>query len=151
MVSLTNLFHAGLDLGRHRGETCFLEQLEPEMRSLFAAICEEFEILTSSVSVDEKMGSSSMNDTFAGFEEKVHKIRDLGMLLRAPLQTAMDFAGEFAGLRAVRDELNSIRNAMEGLPSVGQPDSEASSFVRLSRTSSSARSRGTTADTASRL
>jgi uncharacterized membrane protein YccC len=150
MVSLTNLFHAGLDLGRHRGETCFLEQLEPEMRSLFAAICEEFNTLTSSVSADGKMGSSSMNDTFAGFEEKVHKIRDLGMLLRAPLQTAMDFAGEFAGLRAVRDELNSIRDAMEGLPGVSQPDSEASSFVRLSRTSSSARSRGTTADTPSR-
>jgi hypothetical protein len=91
-----------------------------------------------------------MNDTFAGFEEKVHKIRDLGMLLRAPLQTAMDFAGEFAGLRAVRDELNSIRNAMEGLPGVSQPDSEASSFVRLSRTSSSARSGGTIADTPSR-
>ncbi|HEX4200650.1 MAG TPA: FUSC family protein, partial [Chthoniobacterales bacterium] len=151
MVSLTNLFHAGLDLSRHRGETCFLEQLEPEMRSLFVAICEEFEILTSSVSVDEKMGSSSMNDTFAGFEEKVHKIRDLGMLLRAPLQTAMDFAGEFASLRAVRDELNSIRNAMEGLPGGGQPDSEASSFVRLSRTSSSARSRGTMADRSSLL
>jgi uncharacterized membrane protein YccC len=150
MVSLTNLFQAGLDLSRHRGETCFLEQLEPEMRSLFAAICEEFEILTSSVSADVKMGSSSMNDTFAGFEEKVHKIRDLGMLLRAPLQTAMDFAGEFAGLRAVRDELNSIRNAMEGLPGVSQPDSEASSFVRLSRTSSSARSGGTIADTPSR-
>ena len=151
MVSLTNLFHAGLDLSRHRGETCFLERLEPEIGSLFAAICEEFEILISSVSADEKMGSSSMNDTFAGFEEKVHKICDLGMWLRAPLQTATDFAGEFAALRAVRDELNSIRNAMESLPGVGQPDSEASSFVRLSRTSSSSRSRGTMADRSSLL
>jgi hypothetical protein len=146
MVSLINLFHAGLDLSRHRGEVCFLEQLEPEMGSLFAAICEEFEILTGSISPGKKMGSSSMNETFTSFEKKVHKIRDQGMLLRAPLQTAMDFAGEFAALRAVRDELNSIRNAMEGLPDVGQPDFEAASFVRLSRTSSSSRSRGTMAN-----
>lgn len=142
MVSLTNLFNAGLDLGRHHGEACFLEQLEPEMGSLFAAICEEFEILTDSVSPGEKREPSSMNEAFAAFEEKVHQIRDQGMLLRAPLQTAMDFAGEFAALGALRDELTSIHNTMEGLPGVGQPDSEAASCVRASQTSSSSRSRG---------
>ena len=142
MVSLTNLFHAGLDFSRHRREARFLEHVQPEMESLFAAISDEFDILTGSLSPGAKMRSSSMNETFAAFEEKLHKIRDHGMLLRAPLQTAMDFAGEFAVLRSVRDELNSIRNAMENLPRVGQPDSAtASSFVPRS---------GTTSDTSSR-
>jgi hypothetical protein len=62
-------------------------------------------------------------------------LHDQGMLLRAPLQTALDFAGEFAALRSVRDELNSIRNAIEGLPRVGQPDSaKTSSLVPHSET-----------------
>jgi uncharacterized membrane protein YccC len=147
MVSLTNLFHAGLDFSRHRGEAWFLEQVRPEMESLFAAISDEFDILTGSLSSGEKIPariasgsdpggrSSSMNETFAAFEKKVHKIRDQGMLLRAPLQTAMDFAGEFAVLRSVRDELNSIRTAMEGLLRAGQLDSaKASSFVPRSGT-----------------
>ena len=142
MVSLANLFHAGLDFSRHRGEAWFLEQVQPGMESLFAAISDEFDILTGSLSSGEKMRPSSMNETFAAFEEKVHKIRDQGMLLRAPLQTAMDFAGEFAVLRSVRDELNAIRTAMEGLPRAGQPDSaKASFFVPRS---------GTTADMSSR-
>jgi uncharacterized membrane protein YccC len=148
MVSLTALVHAGLDFRRHRGEAWFLEQLQPEMESLFAAISDEFDVLTGSVSSGEKMParnasrsdaggrSSSMNETFAAFEEKVHKTCDQGMLLRAPLQTAMDFAGEFAVLRSVRDELNGIRNAMEGLPRAGQLDSAASSVEPLRKRSS---------------
>jgi hypothetical protein len=110
--------------------------VQPEMELLFAAISEELHILADSLSRGKEMRLSSMNETFAAFEEKVHKIRDQGMLLRAPLQTAIDFAGEFAVLRSVRDELNSIRNAMDGLPHVGQPDSaKTSSLVPQSETS----------------
>ena len=67
MVSLINLFHAGLDFSRHRGEARFLEHVQPEMESLFAAISDEFDILTGSLSPGEKMRSSSMNETFAEF------------------------------------------------------------------------------------
>jgi hypothetical protein len=62
MVSLTNLFHAGLDFSRHRGEARFLEPAQPEMESLFVAISDEFDILAGSLSSGEKMLSSSMND-----------------------------------------------------------------------------------------
>jgi uncharacterized membrane protein YccC len=121
MVSLTNLFHAGLDLNRHRGEAWFLDHVQPEMESLFAAISDEFDILTGSLSPGEKLRASPINEAFTTFEAKVNRIRGQGKLLKAPLQSAMDFAGEFAVLRSLRDELNNIRSATEGLPRFGQP------------------------------
>ena len=50
-----------------------------------------------------------MNEAFAAFEEKAHEMRDEGILSAAPLKTAMDFAGQFAALRLLCDELNNIR------------------------------------------
>jgi hypothetical protein len=125
MVALTNLFHAGLDLKRHRGEAWFLDHVQPEMESLFAAISDEFDVLTGALSPGEKLRASPMNEAFTAFDAKVSRIRAQGMLLKAPLQSAMDFAGEFAVLRSLRDELNNIRSAMEGLPRFGQPLPEA--------------------------
>ena len=55
LVSLTNLFHAGLDFSRHRGEACFLEHVQPEMEALLAAISEEFDILADWLSPGKKM------------------------------------------------------------------------------------------------
>ncbi|MEY2604349.1 MAG: hypothetical protein QOH31_2140 [Verrucomicrobiota bacterium] len=121
MVSLTNLFHASLDFSRHRGEAWFLEHVHSEMESLFAAISEQFDILSSSISPREKLPTSFLNDVFAAFEGKVNHIREQGMLHKAPLQTAIDLAGELAVLRSLRDELNNLRSAMEGLPRFGQP------------------------------
>src|SRR5260221_13198870 len=43
------------------------------------------------------------------------------MLHEAPLHTAIDIAGELAVLRSLRDDLNNLRSAMEGLPRLGQP------------------------------
>jgi Fusaric acid resistance protein family len=121
MVSLNNLFHAGLALNRHRGETWFLAHVQFEIGSLFTAISDEFAILTGPISPGDRLPSSSVNDAFAAFEAKVDQIRAEGMLLKAPLQTAMDFAGEFALLRWLADELDNIRSALQGLPRFGQP------------------------------
>src|SRR5258707_5509946 len=61
LVSVTNLFHAGLDLGRHRLEPLFLGRLQYAIESLLAAITEEFEILTGSRSPNEKLRASRLN------------------------------------------------------------------------------------------
>lgn len=124
MISLTNLFHAGLTLNRHRGEAWFLAHVQSEIESLFEAISTEFDILTGAGSPGEKLPSSLIDEKFSAFEAKVNQIRDQGMLLRAPLQMAMDFAGEFALLRWLCDELNNLRRALQGLPRVGQPAPE---------------------------
>jgi Fusaric acid resistance protein family len=91
-----------------------------ELESLFTAICDELGILSQSVSPGKKLPSSQINVAFAAFEAKVNQIRPQGILLKAPLQTAMDFASGIAVLRRLRDELNNIRGAIEGLPRFGQ-------------------------------
>jgi Fusaric acid resistance protein family len=116
MVSLNNLFHAGFALNRHRGQAWFLEHVQRELESLFEAISDEFDILTAPSSTGKELPPSVINEKFA----------------KSPLQTAMDFAGEFALLRALTDELKHIRAALTGLPRLGQPkpqEKAASSFV----------------------
>jgi uncharacterized membrane protein YccC len=120
LVALNDLFHAGLALNRHRGEAWFLEHVQFELESLFTAISDEFGILIRTISPGKKLPPSQINEAFAVFEAKVNQILAQGILLKAPLQTAMDFAGEIAALRRLRDELNNIRSAIEGLPRFGQ-------------------------------
>ena len=88
------------------------------------AIADEFNILTTVRSPGEKLRSSHLNEAFAALQEKVNEIRNR-VLIAAPLQTAIAFAGNFAAIRTVCDELNNIRSAMEGLPRFGQPLPEA--------------------------
>jgi uncharacterized membrane protein YccC len=121
LVSLTNLFRAGLDLSRYRVEQRFLDHMRQEAESLQAAISDEFNILTTSHPPGEKLRSSRLNEAFAALQEKFNETRDKGVLIAAPLQTAIAFAGHFAAIRSVCDELNNIRSAMEGLPRFGQP------------------------------
>jgi uncharacterized membrane protein YccC len=125
LVSLINLFHAGLYLSRHRVEPWFLDHMRQETESLLAAISEEFNILTIPRSPNEKLRASRLNEAFAAFQEKVNKTRDEGVLITAPLQTAITFARHFAVMRSVCDELNNIRSAIEGLPRFGQALPEA--------------------------
>jgi uncharacterized membrane protein YccC len=125
LVSLTNLFHAGLYLSRHRVEPWFLNHMRQETESLLAAISDEFNILTTAGFPGEKLRSSRLNEAFAALQEKVTETRDQGVLIAAPLQTAIAFAGHFAAIRSVCDELNNLRNALEGLPRFGQPLPEA--------------------------
>ena len=96
-----------------------------ETESLLAAISDEFNILTTAHSPGEKLRSSRLNEAFAALQQKVNEIRDQAILITAPLQTAIAFAGHFAAIRTVCDGLNNIRSAMEGLPRFGQPLPEA--------------------------
>ena len=59
LVSLTNLFHAGLDLSRHRVEPWFLDHMRQETESLLAAISDEFNILTAPASSRRKIALRS--------------------------------------------------------------------------------------------
>ncbi len=121
LVSLTNLFRAGLDLSRYRVEQRFLDHIRQEAESLQAAISDEFDILTTSHPPGEKLHSGRLNEAFAALQGKFNETRDEGVLIAAPLQTAIAFAGHFGAIRSVCDELNNIRGAMEGLPRFGQP------------------------------
>jgi uncharacterized membrane protein YccC len=125
LVSLTNLYHAGLDLSRYRKVEWFLDHMRPEIESLSAALSEDFNSLTAPRSPGEHLRSSRLNEAFAVFEKRVDEIRDHGVLIAAPLETAIAFAGHFAALRAVCDELNNIRSELEGLPRFGQAPPEA--------------------------
>src|SRR6266481_4032431 len=107
LVSLTNLFHAGLYLSRHRVEPWFLDHMRQETESLLAAISDEFNILTTARSPGEKLRSSHLNEAFAALQEKVNEIRDQGIAASAPLQTAIAFAGHIAAIRTLCDELNN--------------------------------------------
>jgi len=130
-VSLTALFDAGLDLTRY--QVWFLDHMQQQIESLLAAISDEFNILSAPLCPGKKLSSSRMSEAFAVFEEKVHEMRDEGILSAAPLKikTAMDFAGQFAALRLLCDELNNIRGALQGLPRFGQP------YPTLNRTGTS--------------
>src|SRR5215469_235414 len=122
LVSLTNLFHSALDLGRRRQEVLpILGRVENELLSLAAAISEEFAILTGPHRPGEKLPSSRLNEAFDAFEAKVNEIRDRGIFHTIPLQTAIVFLGHFAALRSLRDDLNDLRALAEGLPRLGQP------------------------------
>jgi uncharacterized membrane protein YccC len=125
LVSLTNLFPAGLYLSRHQVEPWLLDHLRKETESLWAAISDEFNILTTARPPGEKFRSSRLNEAFAALQEKVNEIRDHGVLSSIPLKTALAFAGHFVAIRTFCDELNNIRSAMEGLPRFGQPPPEA--------------------------
>jgi uncharacterized membrane protein YccC len=135
MVALTNLFHAAVDFNRHRGAPVFIKHVWPEMELLFAAVSGEFDSLLRLVGSSESLSlrdasaladadgrMRALDEAFAAFEVKVNQICSQGMLHEASLQTAIDFAGELAVLRSIRDELNNLRSALEGLPSTLQSD-----------------------------
>jgi uncharacterized membrane protein YccC len=125
LVSLINLFHAALNVSRRQGETSILEHVQHELEFLETAIFEEFDILTASHPPGEKLRSARLNEAFASFDKKVNDIRAQGVLVAAPTETAMTFAGHFSALLSLRDELNNVRGVMEGLPRFGQPPPEA--------------------------
>jgi len=126
LVSLTDLFHSALDLGRRRQEELpLLGKVRNELESLATAISEEFDILAGPHRRGEKLRLSRLNETFAAFEAKVKEMRDQGLFHTMPLETVIPFLGHFAALRSIRDDLNDLRGSREGLPRLGQALPEA--------------------------
>jgi p-hydroxybenzoic acid efflux pump subunit AaeB len=121
LVSLTNLFHAAANVNELQQERPVLDHVRTELKALEYAILEELDVLAMPYRADEKLRLSQLNEAFAAFEKKVIEIRDEGVLIAAPIETAISFAGHFAALRSVRDFLNDLRSATEGLPRFGQP------------------------------
>ena len=121
LVTLSGLFQAGLDLGRHRGQAWFLDEMRPETEALLAAIGEEFDLLTAARPPGELLRSGRLDEAFATFEAKVNALRARGVLLVAPVDQALALAGPVATLQSLCDELNQLRRAMAGLPRMGQP------------------------------
>jgi uncharacterized membrane protein YccC len=126
LVSLTKLFHSALDLGRRRQEEHpILGQVQNELESLATAFSEEFGILVGPHRPGEKMHSSRLNEAFSAFEAKVTELRDRGVFVTMPVETAISFLGHFAAFRSIRDDLNDLRALEEGLPRLGQALPEA--------------------------
>jgi len=121
LVSLTNLFHAALNLSRNQVAPSILDRMQHEIELIAAAISEEFDILTGPHRPGEKLCPSRLNEAFAAFEKKVNEIRDQETFVTAPPETARAFYAGFAALRLLRDELNNIRGLAEALPRLGQP------------------------------
>ena len=70
LVSLTNLFHAALNLSRNQVEPSILSRMHHEIQSVAAAISEEFDILTGQHRPGEKLRPSRLNEAFAAFERR---------------------------------------------------------------------------------
>lgn len=144
MVALTNLFNAAVDFSRHRGAPMLIKHVRREMELLFTAVSGEFDSLLRLVGSSETLSlrdasamadaggrMRALNEAFAAVEVTVNQICSQGMLHEASLQTAIDFAGELAVLRSIRDELNNLRSALQGLPSIVQSDpSKALAFEK---------------------
>ncbi|MBV8174356.1 MAG: FUSC family protein, partial [Verrucomicrobia bacterium] len=96
LVSLTNLFHAALNLSRNQVEPSILGRMQHEIELIAAAISEEFDILTGPHRPGEKLRPSRLNEAFAAFEKKVNEIRDQETLVTAPPETTRAFYAGFA-------------------------------------------------------
>lgn len=122
LVSLISLFHGALFLAQRRlVDVAIIERLRDELAQVSAAIAEEGAILTGFQQPGQKQRPSSLDEAFDRLEKKVAEIRTEGFLRAQPVDTTTAFAGHFAALRSLRDELANIRATMEGLPRTGQP------------------------------
>jgi uncharacterized membrane protein YccC len=124
LASVTHLFYLVLDLSRCELETPILSLIESELEAVAAAIPKEFDILTGSHRIDEKLGSSGLHEAFAAFEEKVSELGEKDAFSGTQFQKGVAFCRGFAVLRSLRDELNNIRELTQGLPPLGQPAAE---------------------------
>jgi hypothetical protein len=126
LLFLIRLFHASLDTRRwSKGETFILDHMHGELDALEKAISGEFEILTKPQPAAEELRPSKLHEAFAAFESRVRELRNQGIFSAVPIAIAMAFAGHFAALRSVHDNLIAIRGVMENQPGSGPPPPEA--------------------------
>jgi uncharacterized membrane protein YgaE (UPF0421/DUF939 family) len=121
-ASMISLFHGALYLTRGpQLDAPIVERLRNELQLLTSALSEEVAILTAPHKPGQKLPPGSLLQAFASLENKVIELRNEGFLTARPIETAIAFAGHFAALRSLCDELTGIRSTMGGLPRFGQP------------------------------
>jgi uncharacterized membrane protein YccC len=124
LVALTDLFQSAASLERLRGdESHGLEHLRNEFVALEAAIAEEFSVLTQRRPAGVRSTPSRLRPHLERLEAKVDSMRtDPASVLRtSSTETVGAFLVHVSAIRAVCNDLENIRDALEGLPRHGQP------------------------------
>jgi uncharacterized membrane protein YccC len=124
LVALTDLFQSAVDLERRReDESHILEQLRDELDALDAAIAEEFSVLMQRRPAGVPSPASRLRPHVERLEERINSMRTApdSVLRTSSTEVLAAFLGHVSALRAVCDDLENIRNALEGLPRHGQP------------------------------
>jgi uncharacterized membrane protein YccC len=124
LVALTDLFQSAVNLERRRqDESHILEQIRDELEALDAAIAEEFSVLTQRRPAGARSPPSRLRPHLERLEAKIDSMRtDPASVLRtSSTEIAGAFLGHISALRAVCNDVENIREALEGLPRHGQP------------------------------
>jgi uncharacterized membrane protein YccC len=122
LLFLIRLFHALLDTRRwSKGETFILDHMHGELDALEQAISEEFGILTEPRLANQELRPGKLHKAFVAFQSRVRELRDQRIFSAVPIAIAMAFAGHFAALRSIHDNLIAIRGTTENQPALGQP------------------------------
>jgi uncharacterized membrane protein YccC len=123
VVSLTDLFQSAADLARrHQSELAILERVRDEIEALNGAIAEEFAILARPRFGHELLPPSRLKERLAALEAKIVLLRSgpEKLLLSLPLEVGGAFLAHYGAIRRVCDDLETIRDAMAGLPRHGE-------------------------------
>jgi len=123
LVALMDLFQSALNLERRReDESHILESLRDELEGLDAAIAEEFAILTQRRPAGVSSPPSQLRTQLGRLDQKIDSMRTaLDSVLRtSSTEVVGAFLGHISALRAVCNDLENIRDALQGLPRRGQ-------------------------------
>jgi uncharacterized membrane protein YccC len=123
LVALTDMFQSAVTLERRReDESHILEQLRDELDALDAAIAEEFSVLTQRRPAGVPSPPSRLTPHLERLEERIISMRAApdSVLRTSSTEVLTAFLGHVSALRAVCNELENIRDALEGLPRHGQ-------------------------------
>jgi len=123
LVALMDLFQSALNLERRReDESHILESLRDELEGLDAAIAEEFAILTQRRPAGVSSPPSQLRTQLGQLDQKIDSMRTaLDSVLRtSSTEVVGAFLGHISALRAVCNDLENIRDALQGLPRRGQ-------------------------------
>jgi uncharacterized membrane protein YccC len=123
LVALTDLFQSAVDLERRReDESHILEPLRDELEALDTAIAEEFSLLTQRRPAGVPSPPSRLRPHLERLEERISSLRNApdSVLRTSSTEVLSAFLGHVSALRSVCNDLENIRDALEGLPRHGQ-------------------------------